>query len=650
VSDGGFHKDVEGDATDLGPPPEPDWQRIPLGARGDLHRVRFFVGPGFFALGDDGTILRGGDGRWVREHVASGTPALRDVTLFAGELHAAGEAGTWLVRDPAGVWHSRDPGVIVDLYGAVALQDVIVAVGDKGVIVRMDSKGGFAQEPSGVSLTLHGVAEAGPTSAFAVGDAGVAVRRIATPTPCVEGPDDLCNPCSEAGDCAGGACETMPGEEELRCTRPCGLDAQACPEGFHCTDSDEGGHCVPGPTHGWVAFQASSGNVRLRDVFALDARNLWAVGDEGSILHFTGQWKKELSNDASKHGLYGVTGGGGLLLAVGEEGTFLTRRPSGTWALLDDVKGPLLAQRSYGGVAVGAGLAVAAGAGGALQRKELPDGAFFDAESRPKGALRDVAFRGDSGIAAGDGGLLVVVDEGGYGALLSGTAEDLLGVCVGASGARYAAGREGTLLRYRAGEAVAALSVPTPADLYAVLELDDGSVIAAGQAGTILRYSAGSAEPSLEPTPGSMDLHDVFEAPDGLVAVGEQGTVWSDEGGAWSPVTVPTSFDLFAGAHAGGRSVVAGAGGVVLFWPDGEEPRRLAWHRTVDLHAVEIAEDGSALIAGWAGTLLRLGVSDELEALHSPTSRTIYAAASRGDETVLAGDGGELWTFALKGW
>ncbi|MBR58857.1 MAG: hypothetical protein CMH54_12665 [Myxococcales bacterium] len=620
-----------------------EWAPIPVGAAGDLHRVRYLPAVGFRIVGHGGTILRPvGDG-WVREWTPNTAQAIRDIEVHQGNMHAVGEYGTWLSQDGNGMWQSQDPGVDIHLRGLTSVSDALVAVGNSGVIVK--NRGAtFSQEPSGVFNALHSVEAVAESTAYAVGDSGVAVKRVASPRTCDEGPDDLCTPCLVSTDCTYDRCETMPGGEETKCTQACGEGLDACPESFICTNPEEEGFCIPEPDHNWIGFQAASATVTLRDLLVLDSNNIWAVGTDGTIARYgSGQWQLELSNDSQKRDVYAVGGGSGEILAVGDAGLFVKHDSNGVWSLLDDVEGPLLTTRRYEGLATGPDRVVAAGEGGALQIKLIPDEVFRDGLAEPPGNLHDISFAGDMGTAVGDEGVFVFWNADGYGSIDVGTTEHLYGTVVGEDGAAYAVGASGTLIQRNADGQIHALETGTLSDLHAALILDDGTLLAVGANGTVLHRDPESGTVSFEPTPDPRDLLDVFEDGSGILAIGRGGVILRRQGDNWVTVPSTTTLDLYAGSYALGRTTVVGAHGIVLSWTDEQSPSKVAESPGDFYYGVWARTNGDILIVGWSGVFLRLRPDMSLAPAEGPTSNTLRAVGESNGILVVAGDGGKMW-------
>ncbi len=620
-----------------------EWSPIPIGAAGDLHRIRYLPAIGFRIVGSSGTILRPVGEGWVREWTPNTAQAMRDIEVHNDVMHAVGEYGTWLTQDSDGMWQSVDPGVDVHLRGITSVSDAVVAVGNSGVIVQ--NRGGvFSQEPSGVFNALHSVESVAESTAYAVGDSGIAVKRVASPRTCEEGPDDLCSPCQSPDDCTNGRCETMPGGASTQCTLGCGEVLGVCPESFICTNPEEEGFCIPEPDHNWIGFQAASAAVSLRDLLVLDSNSIWAVGDNGTIARYgSGQWQLELSNDTQKRDLYAVGGGSGEILAVGDAGLFVEHESNGVWSLLEDVEGPLLTTRRYEGLATGPDRVIAAGEGGALQIKLIPDAAFRDGLAEPPGNLHDLSFAQDVGCAVGDEGVFVFWNSEGYGSIDMGTEEHLYGSVVREDGTAYAVGASGTLIRRGSDGQVQALETGTLSDLHAALILDDGTLLAVGANGTVINRDPDTGTLSFEPTPDPRDLLDIFVNDSGVLAIGRGGVILRRQGDNWVTVPSTTTLDLYAGTYSLGRTTIVGAHGIVLSWEDEGSPAKVAESPGDFYYGVWARSNGDILIVGWSGVFLRLRPDLSLAPAEGPTSNTLRTVAEFDGIIVVAGDGGKVW-------
>ena len=392
----------------------------------------------------------------------------------------------------------------------------------------------------------------------------------------------------------------------------------------------------------WVADSGATTEEHLYGALALSDTSAWAVGAGGEILRFNGSWSTEPTNASET--LRAVTGAAGRVVAVGSQGTFLERAADTSWWPVPDLQGPLLAGHDYSGVAVAGGQIVAGGAGGALQIKQLPDGPYLDQEARPNATIRDVAEAGGIAVLAGDHGLLVRVDSGGYGALRVDTTANLLAAHVTADGEAWAVGDGGTVVWHRPGKAVKTLQITPAVSLHGMTAVA-GFVTAVGAAGVAVRIDTWTKSWSVEQTGQSADLLDLFASGgDTLTAVGRSGRVMIRKDKQWTELDAGLSVDLHAGAFGGGRSVVVGDKGTVAWWEPGGEVHTRQLSPTAVYYDVAVNADGDADLVGWAGAVHQL-LGSELTQVETPTSAALYAVMRSQGTLWIGGSGGELWRY-----
>lgn len=573
--------------SDVGPPAS-GWTSRTLGAVGDLHRARYLPGLGFRLVGDGGTILKPLGVGWVREWTRNDVPALRDVTRGGdGLIYAVGDDGAWLVRSASGEWQPLT-GVTGHLNGVAPMGAGVVAVGAAGLAVTGSA--------TGLKYELNA--------------GGADLRSVAV------NPDEI-----------GGGGEAFAVASDGTVWR-------------RVVDEDGAS---------WFDDEGAAATDGLRDVFALDASNVWLVGDGGQIRRYTGAWSQEVNADKAARDLWGVTGGADQVLAVGADGAFLGRTGDGEWKTAVDVKGPLLAERRYEGVAVGGGRMVACGEGGAIQSKTLPDGSWHDSASTPPGTLRGADSNGNELIAVGDGGLILRVHAEGFGALNAGVDTDLLGVAVAASGVFFAVGDDGLVLRGGAGAPIGVVPTPTQVPLHGVAWSNDHAV-AVGHAGTLITLDGAGQAATFGYSGQSQDLLDIFESDQGLIAVGRSGALITLDGDDWAAITHPLpQVDLHAGAAGGGRNVVVGANGAILAWESGGVPKVVSQIPLAQYAAVHVNDAGEALLAGWAGRLDALDSGGSLTTRDSPTGAPLYGLGWVGGHLTLVGASPMVWTHPTGG-
>ena len=636
------------DSTDVAdgeePPPSTGWTALSLGATGRLHKVRFLGEHGFRLVGEDGCILRELGTGWIRAWTPYDTPTIRDVTALGSALHSVGDAGTWLRRDSVGAWQPWPSAVTSDFRGLTVLEGALYAVGTNGTAVRRDGET-FSYELNVPDYDLLGLASIG-ADLYAPATGGLVLRRIWKATDCVEGDEDLCIACQDDSDCSAGMCRTMAGESSPRCTRPCGNEgAAACPAEMECFEATEEAYCRPTPDFQWFHTAVAAPDINLRAAYALDPLNVWVVGDQQNIAHFNGQWTLESAPEEDSTALYAVAGGGGRLLSTGNKGTFLQRTAAGEWAPVHDVEGPLLVHYDYAGIAIGGDRIVAAGADGAMQIKQLPEGPFLDGYARPNATIRDIARSGDTTVAVGDDGLLVWMDALGFGALESGTQETLHAAHFDEEGRLWVVGTGGTVL-HRNDDGIVLIDSGTAATLYGLTTLPNGLILAVGQAGIALRFDPDTLTVAMEDTQQSWDLFDVFLDGGIPTSVGAHGTLLQRIGGSWEPIPSGTAADLHAGASNGTQALVVGTSGTILRWGSGGAAvASTVLDPTVIYYDVSVSDDGSAHLVGWAGALHHVDPSGLVSELESPTADALYTVNPTETGWLIGGGQAALWTY-----
>ena len=275
----------------------------------------------------------------------------------------------------------------------------------------------------------------------------------------------------------------------------------------------------------------------------------------------------------------------------------------------------------------------------------------------PLADLYSVAARGQSVVAAGYFGTVLVSNDGGdtWDAPSTGTDEPLYAVAYGPGDELWVAGRAGVLLLSRdAGRSW--LRRPTPFQrhvfgLYAgapetVLAVGDfglqlrsadagahwtciprsqdiilgriaradGDAVVVGEFGTIERMHAGhppGTRGALHGVPEDTYVYDAWFDAEGKtgIAVGLAGTILrsTDSGASWEPVKTGLTEDMFGVAGAGNRVVVVGEGGLVALSNDGglTFAKAEAPPLPVALNDVDFADADHAFAVGPRGLVLR---------------------------------------------
>ena len=470
-------------------------------------------------------------------------------------------------------------------------------------------------------------------------------------------------------------------------------------------DGDAGDGGPPPKTYascssdGWCwELPRPQGNT-LRGVWATSEKDIWAVGDRGTIIHFDGKGWEGLDSGVTEDltAIWGASAS--KLWAVGLAGTIVA------W----DGKGWAKATLPVGAEA-GADASVATnfldvygasesdvwvvGEGGAIWHF---DGSSWTTKSNPNPQTLRAVFAGTTGKAwaAGDGGVLLgwdgaewtVATTGGPGFLaLDGTADAAIVVASGqagyfisnASGAwkgeqvpgtthlrgvwlespnrPWVFGDGGVLFRFdEATKTWTKLASNTTRAFLTADGLDADSVLVAGENGIIMRWdgdarsliSNGSSENRLALAgSGSKDVW----------AVGDE--VLHDQGSGWQVVDPKTPRALYDVAAVGADDAWAvGTGGTVLHWKGkvtGFEPvevKSLAWLRGIAVNGTGgwiVGEKGTlfAMINGTSWIATPSNTSADLNDVWITSGSDAWAVGANG--TLMHWDGAAWGPYPIS--
>jgi serine/threonine protein kinase/photosystem II stability/assembly factor-like uncharacterized protein len=233
-------------------------------------------------------------------------------------------------------------------------------------------------------------------------------------------------------------------------------------------------------TGNWVALNSPTTD-HLHTAM-LGGQNIWAIGNQGAILHYwQGHWEMLAAADGDS--LYAMA------LTGPHEGWMAGS--SGTMLALSEGHFNLVATHTrhviYGLAVNHAGQGWAVGSEGLILR--LHEGFWLHEPSPEWSDLFSVAFtpEGDA-WAVGDGGILVHFDGSTWTAGPNLNAPALRSVAFNSRGEGWAVGSRGVILRFLNGQWMPSSSPsPTTKTLYSVAFLHDQEAWAVGEAGTLLR-------------------------------------------------------------------------------------------------------------------------------------------------------------------
>jgi photosystem II stability/assembly factor-like uncharacterized protein len=285
----------------------------------------------------------------------------------------------------------------------------------------------------------------------------------------------------------------------------------------------------------WAARPSGKTQI-LTSIFGTsDGQNLWAVGDDGTILKSEDEGASwTAGKSGTKSDLFSVfgTGDGKRLWVVGKKGTILESEDSGaTWK--GQESGTRASVNAIFGTSDGSRLWAAGGNGTILASDD--GGATWTARNGGTPAYLESIFGTSDGSrvwAVGDKGTILESDDGGanWTPRVSGTAETLYVIFGTSDGGRlWAVGTGGTILESDDGGASWTVrNSGTTEWLVSISGASDGRHLwAVGTGGTILASGDGGATWTARNSGTGSSLNSIFGTADGRRAwvVGYKGTI-----------------------------------------------------------------------------------------------------------------------------
>ena len=411
--------------------------------------------------------------------------------------------------------------------------------------------------------------------------------------------------------------------------------------------------------------QTSGTPYALRSIYGTsDGAQLWAVGDFGTILHYSrdaGKWETQTSGTPyDLRSIYG-TGDGAQLWAVGDRGTILHySRDAGKWET--QTSGTPYTLFSIYGTSDGAQL-WAVGDRGTILHYSRDAGKWETQTTGKLDDLESISLRSIYGTsdgaqlwAVGDRGTILHYsrDVGKWETQTRGTGDDLHSIYGTSDGAQlWAAGDRGTILHYSrdAGKWETQTS-GTPDALHSIYGTSDGVQLwAVGDRGTILHYSrdAGKWETQTSGTPDA--LHSIYGTSDGvqLWAVGDRGTIlhYSRDADKWETQTsgTPDALRSIYGTSDGAQLWAVGDRGTILHYSRDAGKWETQTSGTDNyLSSIYGTSDGAQLWAVASGGTI-LHYSRDAGKWETQTSGTPYTLFSIYGTS----DGAQLWAVGNSG-
>jgi hypothetical protein len=278
------------------------------------------------------------------------------------------------------------------------------------------------------------------------------------------------------------------------------------------------------PSTGWTTTQYPIPNTQsLRAVYPLTEYDIWAVGDAGTVIHWDGaNWQTvTVPTTADLYDVHFTPQAEGWI--AGSDGTVLHWVPgTAAWEL---VATPTTAALR-GIFAMDASTAWAVGDSGAFLSWDGNTWAAID--SPTTATLHDVGgFPGAGAWAVGEGGTILELQYGNWQEVASPTTVTLRHVVGDPNGVAIAVGDGGVILR-RDGFGDEAFDVETTsgtADLHAVAFLDARQGFAFGPVGLAYRYDYNSGTWVTEDLPAAVTLYGAAALPYGVLRINDHLSV-----------------------------------------------------------------------------------------------------------------------------
>ncbi len=439
----------------------------------------------------------------------------------------------------------------------------------------------------------------------------------------------------------------------------------------------------------WVVEEAPT-QQHLRAVHGRGPNDIWAAGNEGVIVQYTGPeegWS--LVDQTSNIDLYGIhvdetqegpagvvtCGSGGRLVindagvwktshvasgdvtlrgVFGVEGRLFVVGTGGTIAVRDSQEGSWVGQPTnmtkdrdlFAVAAASPDKVYAFGAAGSVLRwlgtswQTVEVGAPLHGADDFVGASWVKGLDGASGywMALGSSGGGIISEDGDvWSDMLTQPSSGLTGLVSDDEGRLWATGRNG-LLMVRDETGWSSIGTGTTNDFYALAFSESGELWLVGEAGTVFVRDAQGDFDALT-VPAFSDLISVHHEPELVVLGGKGGTLLRRSGDAelFSPWTIGTTTDVRDIVRGGdGALWIAGGFGKLYRSEDGETAVAISSAMSGGLNAMAPHDDG-VLIAGDNGALLKADSQGEVTLLHEQSELFLYGLSVSDPYAVAVG-------------
>lgn len=402
--------------------------------------------------------------------------------------------------------------------------------------------------------------------------------------------------------------------------------------------------------------EATGVEADLHGVYARSPDDLWAAGDDATIVHWDGSaWSEAFSLDGiDLRSLFIVAGSVGEdgVLAVGTGGQLVSYQ-AGVWFPQQIASGSAVMNDIFGVD----GTLFAVGTEATLTMKEPGRGWQLQTtnDTRDRDLTAIVGRSADDVVAFGAGGVVIrYKDERWTTETVAGPTFAALDVAAaawapdGSKDVYLAVGRSGGGLTLSGGQWV---DLPTrPENGLRDLDGPDAEALwGVGRGGLVVRRSdQGWSAVAVGVTD---DLNAVVVAPDGVVwAVGQSGLVLRIADGVPAVIDTELPLDLFDVVATESGVTVCGKGGTLLDVAlDGSATTLLPSGASVDLRAMVIGGDGALWLSGAVGTLLRTEDGAVPSLITSGVGGNLNDLAATADGVLAVGDNGVVVEATAEG-
>jgi hypothetical protein len=535
-------------------------------------------------------------------------------------------------------WVNPRPRAMPNWYDAEMGQGGSIAmVGPRGQAARFDGDS-LRLWPTGVSTDLYGLAFVGPTQALVVGDEGTLVVLLESGPRAVD----------------SGTSETLRSVLAI--------------DTLHSLVVGDGGTFLR--IENLRARSVDTGRSEALLGVALVGSEATLVGERGLILSVSSRDEVRVEREPSGHTLRAVGGcGGGDLYAVGDEGSVLRRTFEGRWEPVH-----VDSEQTWTDLGCDRGRTAATGSSGDVLLLSGDESVIL--ESGDSRALTGIAsLPGEPSFVVGDGGKFAMIGADHIILRTAGPSQTFLDLD-SLGGLVFGVGPMGRMARQREGRMV---DLPTGVDtaFSALARLSEERLVAVGDAGHVMAIYWDRIE-ALE-APGDASWRDVIAEENTLLAVGTRGQLLRGTPGAFRLSQLPVEATMWAVAGTPSDAIVAGDGGKVftvretgvreIVCPEGDTLRGAARTPLGDflvgddarilrhedgrcvrehsgegtLHAVGMGPNGRPLAVGSSGLSLERGESgawSEVDLGAGPISLRALLTMER--EVLVGGAGGTI--------